>query len=258
MFGRLLRNVTPRWSGILSGTGTVELRTIRTSRGTARIGPPPSSSGPSARRRATWTVLLAIALLTSGCEEGDPTGPGDSLAANGGLVAVLNGVPVGQGWATMNAKLVNTSSGAITLQSVLVSGSGVGTVIEIDGTEIGPIPEDHNSPGFTAGGIYRTYPPTEEFNGECRVQRLVQVKGYVLGSGSEARVLLLMRAIESGPYGFEGVNVIYAQDGRLWSELVDFGQRGVVIDHGPAQPPVSGDERRCADPGQVLPSGRNE
>ena len=199
-------------------------------------------------------ALLGIVILAA-CGEDGRVNPGDSLAGNGGLYAILPDVPVGQEWVTMNANLVNTSENPLTVRSVSVSGPGVGEVIEIFGTDLGPVPDDDDSLNYTTGGIFRTYPPAQGFDGGCHVQALVPVAGYVLKPGAQARILLLTRAVAPGRYSFGGVQVLYSRSGALWSETVDFGQRGNVVSYGKDVPPISRDERRCSDERDWLASG---
>jgi hypothetical protein len=191
-----------------------------------------------------------LALLAPGC--GKERG---ALAGNGGFVAVMDDVPIGEQWATMNASLLNTSGEALTILKLEVSGPGVGTVVRVLETKIAPIPRDGNSLAVTSGGIWRTLPPVEQRGTRCAAQTLRPVDGFVLQPGRVVRALLLMEAESVGAFSFKGVRVTYEREGEAVTELVDFGQQGSVTAEGMPTPPLAGDELACAQLTRVLPDG---
>jgi len=206
-------------------------------------------SGQSARKRALlWVALLA--LLAPGCE-----GEREALAGNGGFFAVMNDVPLGEQWATMNASLHNTSTKPLIIRTLTVAGPGIGSVVRVLDTMIAPIPADHDSLSVTSGGVWRTYPPVQKRGQDCAIQTLEPVEGFVLPPGGVARALLLLEATSVGRFKFKGVEVSYEQDGKAGTELVDFGQEGTVITHGKPVPDLAGSELACAHLARVLPSG---
>jgi hypothetical protein len=142
---------------------------------------------------------LIVALLAPGCRGSHGVQAGDSLASNGGLYSLLPRVPVGEEWATMNATLHNTSSSLLTLRRISVTGLGVGSVIKFILMRVGPLVPVSDPSTNISGGVFRTYPPAEELQGRCHVQRLVPVDGYVLQPDAVARVLLLTQAVSPGP-----------------------------------------------------------
>ena len=194
--------------------------------------------------------MALLALLAPGCE-----GEREALAGNGGFFAVMNDVPLGEQWATMNASLHNTSTKPLIIRTLTVAGPGIGSVVRVLDTMIAPIPADHDSLSVTSGGVWRTYPPVQKRGQDCAIQTLEPVEGFVLPPGGVARALLLLEATSVGRFKFKGVEVSYEQDGKAGTELVDFGQEGTVITHGKPVPDLAGSELACAHLARVLPSG---
>jgi hypothetical protein len=153
----------------------------------------------------------------------------------------------------MNATLHNTSSSPLTLRRISVTGLGVGSVIKIILMKIGPVAPATDPAAYTTGGVFRMYPPAQERQGKCYVQKLVAVDGYVLQPDAVTRVLLLTQAVSPGPFLFRGVTVEYDQSGKRVTELVDFGQRGSVVTGGKVKPRLTAGDLRCATPNGILP-----
>jgi hypothetical protein len=196
---------------------------------------------------------MIVTLLAPACGRSQGLRDGNSLASNGGLYSILRGVPVGEEWATMNATLHNTSPSPLTLRRVSVTGPGVGSVIKFILMRVGPLVPVTDPSTYTSGGVFRTYPPAQERQGKCSVQKLVPVDGYVLQPDAAARVLLLTQAASPGSFMFRGVTVEYEQSGQTMTELVDFGQRGSVVNEGRVKPRLTAGDLRCATPHGVLP-----
>jgi hypothetical protein len=134
------------------------------------------------------------------------------------------------------------------LQSVSFPGRGVGTVVRIVQTEIGPsiagkIPPSQITKGVP--GAYRTDPPVSWWppTRTCGKQVLDPVRGYVLPPRGIARVRVVLQAIRPGRYRFGHV-LHYTQSGRQYQEVIQEVVHGHVASHAPYIP-VDSTEKTC-------------
>jgi hypothetical protein len=167
----------------------------------------------------------------------------------------IHAVAPGEEWVLMSASMHNVGPSPIQLVSVSIEGSGIGTVVRVERTEVAPIDASPETTDTTPGGVYKTYPPAFKGPGErhCRVQVLAPVRGYVLDPGSRARILVLMHAEEFGKFRITSHTVEYREGESLRSQSLPIGLSGEVTADGEPMKQLRR-ERLCDSLTRVLPS----
>jgi len=136
----------------------------------------------------------------------------------------------------MDPMLRNESSGPIVIKDIRLAGDGVGSVVKVVKVEIAPGSDDPSQ--YTSGGIFYSYPPAQQMeSGECAVQRLFPVDGYVLppatgGIPALAHVMILMEAVAPGSFHVTSDVVTYQQGASERQAALGYGLRGAVAPAG--------------------------
>jgi hypothetical protein len=115
-------------------------------------------------------------------------------------------LPIGEQFIYMMLDLHNVTPDPITIESIELRGTGLGTVLRATRMMLAPFPSRPSSrPDSTPGGLYKVYPPVWKWRGgPCIAQRLVPVRGYALRAGAEARVLIVFQAASLGRFNITG------------------------------------------------------
>jgi hypothetical protein len=120
--------------------------------------------------------------------------------------------------------LVNSSHRIVTIESVSLSGHGIGTVERLIGLWLAP----ELPPKATPGGNFVTFPPTVGTKGHCSVQALFPVHGYRIQPQEHVRILELYQAERPGVMSNSGVTVDFSVSGASGSQFVTFGADSTV------------------------------
>ena len=85
-----------------------------------------------------------------------------------------------------------------------------------------------------------------EFFGECHVQSLEPVKGYVLEPGAEARIWVVLEAVSAGAFAVPSQAVTYRQDGEEFDQVLRLTYEGSVAE-GTRYPVADSGELACLE-----------
>jgi hypothetical protein len=185
---------------------------------------------------ALWTMcwLALAALITVGI---DGCGAGSVRAGSAFkyLYATSIGAkPIRPGFelGLLYVLLENTSGTTLVVNSVGISGPGIGTTVRPVQVEIAPLRFGlhQGEPNWAPGGLYQVNPPAFFAGGICRRQALFPVPGYRMAPGSLARILVIVRAVRPGRwaipvhvvnYTIQGVPYRQAMQIRAWGSVSD-------------------------------------
>lgn len=162
-------------------------------------------------------------------------------------------VSPGDQWVLIIAYMKNVTPTTVRLESVRLEGSGLGGVVRVLKTEIGPL-DDFEGYDFVSSGVYQTYPPAEHRHpgDRCNVQTLVPVDGYELAPGGGAQVAVLLEAVGTGRFRINQHVISYEQDGAEYVQSLPVGLRGRVVD-GVDPRRIWRWQRPCAEVTRILP-----
>jgi hypothetical protein len=141
--------------------------------------------------RACVVVLAAVlAVGVSACGQG--TSAGTALANPNKIQVGAKALPIGAKIGFLAVTLDNTSKSTVTITSIPIQGSGVGTVVKVVQEQIAPLTPGRNA---VPASLYGTNPPVwwvypHGIGGQdvagCHRQVLVPVDGYKLRPGKLA------------------------------------------------------------------------
>jgi hypothetical protein len=151
----------------------------------------------------------------------------------------------------MIADLRNDSAKTIRLESVSVSGRGIGSTVAVLGMKVAPLFRGTHS---TPGGVYETYPPAIFVEHKCHVQKLLPVRGFQMAPNAEARLHVLMRSDTVGRFRVDHHIITYRIGWQLQKQVFPVGLIGSVAATA-APAPVDRGERRCSGLTTILPLG---
>ncbi len=192
------------------------------------------------RARLACAVLSIVAFLgVAGCGRGGvqaghalrtdpPTSIGDKPLAPGFEIGLLD------------AFVDNASDSTLVIDSVGISGHGIGTVVRPVQVEMAPLRFGRRTYEMTAApaATYETDPPVLFYGHRCHRQALFPVKGYRMTPGSQTRIWIVVRAIRPGKWDISPV-VHYTAGGVRYRQAVPVRQYGSVADHAAYIPPDS-------------------
>ena len=194
-------------------------------------------------------AAMAIALAAAGC-----AGGGVQAGSAFQYPPTQTGVkPIRPGFETglLDLFLENTSNSTLVLDSVGLSGPGMGTVMRPVTVEIAPqrfgrhtyIPEQN----FVPEGLYTVTPPVVFLGNRCEKQTLVSVKGFRMTPGSQARVWIVLRAMRPGKWVIPFHVIYYTVAGVRYREAVPLREAGSVARNARYIPPDWA-EAKCVGP----------
>jgi hypothetical protein len=152
-----------------------------------------------------------------------------------------NYVPPGQRFAIMLVPLSTLSDTPVRLESVWLTGSGIGSVIKVVSMSLAPEqPSGHAVPETT----YLSDPPVWNFEHRCLVQRLEPFHGVVLHKGQVVRVYVVLKARQRGKFDNTGYHVTYQAKGTTYTQDLDVGYT-TWVRHGVPRRTPHPSERSC-------------
>jgi hypothetical protein len=155
---------------------------------------------PQGARAAKILAVAGAALLVASCAS-DGGMKGTAFAqeqwSSIGAKAIRPGVEIG----LLYYDFENTSHSTVVVESVGITGPGIGTVVRPVQIRMAPLRYgwhryERNS---TALALYTTDPPVMFEGTHCRLQALVPVRGFRMTLGSEARVWACPASTPWGP-----------------------------------------------------------
>jgi hypothetical protein len=203
---------------------------------------------PGHRPTRVCAVALAAVLAggVSACGQGTPVGT--ALANPNKIQVGAKALPIGAKIGFLAVTLDNTSKSTVTITSIPIQGSGVGTVVKVVQEQIAPLTSGRNA---VPASLYGTNPPVwwvhpQGADGQdvagCHRQILVPVDGYKLRPGKLAWLWEVFQAVRPGKYVVPVHAVYYTQNGTSYREVVTQDDYGQVAEHAHYIPP---------DPNQV-------
>jgi hypothetical protein len=178
-------------------------------------------------------VLVALASV-AGC--GERVATGTAFYFPGSAWSDTAAMPPGVMFGSINSFIQNTSTAPLTVDSVRVQGTGLGTVVRVTEVMMAPAVPGHGVPG----SVYVTRPPVFAAARGCDVQTLLPVHGYrVLAghgiNGSKAvygrtgiRLWIVVQALRPGRYRINDEVVTYTQGGTRYRQVLRDADQGTV------------------------------
>jgi len=142
--------------------------------------------------------------------------------------------------------LQNTSKSTLRIQSIGLSGPGIGSVAKVTEVRIAPLRIGYHmdAKDGVSGGIYVVDPPAYGVHSPCHFAPLRPVQGFKMTPGSMARVWILVRALRPGRWAIPANVVRYTAEGIAYRQAMQFREHGSVATDAPNLP-VNVNEARC-------------
>jgi len=131
--------------------------------------------------------------------------------------------------------LDNTNKSALVLNSIRLTGPGIGTVAWVVEVKVAPLRSGyhHFLEMAVPGGGYLTDPPVNLVGKGCHKQALFTVSGYRLTPGSQVRIYIVLRTLKPGKYSLPHQVVYYTQNGVQYKQAIPYRFYGSVADNIP-------------------------
>jgi len=180
--------------------------------------------------RRTLSLAAAITTLAvGGCTSGGQT---DSTAFQQAYPTSIGAKPIRPGAeiGLLYVYLKNISDSTVIINSIGIDGPGIGSVVRPVQISMAPLrfgwsDYEANSVG---GALYSVNPPAFLEGGACRVQALFPVQRFRMAPGSEARVWIILRALQPGRWIIPTHYVNYTLNGKRHSEGINIRAWGSV------------------------------
>jgi hypothetical protein len=179
-----------------------------------------------------------VGVLGAGCGSGSGSAQGNAFAqevlTSIGAKAIRPGTEIG----LMYYDFENVSSSTVVIDSIGISGPGIGTVVRPVQVMMAPLRygwhhyEAHSAPL----ALYSTDPPVFKEKA-CRRQALVPLKGYRMTPGSDARFWVVLRAIRPGRWVIPQHVLYYTQNGNKYRQAEPLRAYGLVTTNAAYIPP---------------------
>ena len=191
---------------------------------------------PRFKRVGTLAVAFtAMSLMLAECGT-----PGGNALVRGiptriGSKAVPPGTEIG----LLYLFLQNNSNATIALNSVRISGPGIGSVVRLVQMDIAPLRNGrhHVLPSSVPSSQYPTDPPVFWEHGHCRKQALFPVRGFRMTSGSIAWLWVVLRAIKPGKWKIPLHTISYTINGAKKTQNIPISDYGSVTKGARYLPP---------------------
>jgi hypothetical protein len=172
------------------------------------------------RKRLAVAALASLAVLASGCASDPP----DPFAYEYGTgIGPLITRP-GWEYGYLYDGGTNISHSTLTIDSVSLTGPGVGTVVALHDIRLA----DASRPNVGQGN-YAEDPPVFGFNAHsCQKQALVPVKGYRVRPGGHFFLWLVVRALKPGRWRLPQQVFIYTENGGTYTHAFPIQYWGTV------------------------------
>jgi hypothetical protein len=202
------------------------------------------------RRWATRAVAAAVVLIVSGCGSGVRSGSALAHEAFSsiGAKAIRPGFEIGM----LYYDFENTSSSGLVVESVGISGPGIGTVVRPVEIKLAPLRYGYHDyePNSVAAALYTTDPPVL-MEKNCRRQSLFPVKGFRMAPGTDVRIWIVLRAERPGHWAIPQHVLYYTQDGNKYRQAEPLQAYGLVTANAAYIPP-EWNEADCVRPERAL------
>jgi hypothetical protein len=152
------------------------------------------------------------------------------------------------GW--LYAYLDNTSRSTLVLKSVTIAGPGIGTVARPVEVKIAPLRSGFHhyyDMDGAPGGTYMTDPPVAGYKAHCHKQALFAVKSFRMTPGSQVRIYVVLRALQSGKYAVPRQLVYYTKNGTKYKQAIPIRFWGTVA-NGAGAIPLDPHQINCVKP----------
>jgi len=187
--------------------------------------------------RMCLSVLAAAVVLGSGgCTAGQAVWPGTAFSPDYGTSIGSPAIRPGMEFGWLYLYLDDTSKSALVLNSLRISGPGIGSVARVVEVKVAPLRSGyHHIYGLTGtpGGTYQTDPPVFLDGGECHKQALFPVPGHRLTPGSEVRIYVVLRAARPGKYAVRHQVLYFTQNGVRYQQTFPIRFWGSVAKNAP-------------------------
>ncbi len=200
--------------------------------------------GRRSLRGAAAAIVVASVALAAACDApATHTAKGTALVRGTvftfGLAPIRPGTQLG----LLFASLSNRTQSPVVVNSVTLTGQGLGSVIKLVEVKIAPFETGRRG---TPGGAFEVYPPTAYWvgTGTCNQQVLVAVRGFRIPPKGQARVWFRIQGTGPGVFHVKGDVVHYRTNGVSYRQLIPTGYKGSVSKHAPFAP-ISPEQRRC-------------
>lgn len=192
-----------------------------------------------APRAALAVVLVGVtALSAAGCSRsGVLTGTAlaQQVAISTGDKPIRPGFEIG----LLDDLLDNSSNSTLVIESVSLSGPGIGTVVRPIQVEIAPLRFGRSDYELNAtpGALYQTDPPVNFAGSRCYRQALFPVKGFRMTPGSQARIWIVLQALRPGRWVIPVRVVNYTVGGVMYRQNDPVREYGSVASNATYIPP---------------------
>ena len=197
--------------------------------------------GVSVRRRFAVAALASLIVLAGGCGS-DPPDPFAYVYGTG-----VGPWPARTGWQLgyLVGDAANTSHSTLTIDSAILRGPGIGTVVSVQ-VKIAPLVKGTTA---TPGGNYVADPPVSDFGtGGCHKQALYPVQGYRVKPGGQFRLWIIITALRPGRWNLPRQVITYTQDGDTYQHSFPIRYWGSVIATAPVHAVADPDVAPCVKP----------
>jgi hypothetical protein len=172
---------------------------------------------------AAAVLLLLITVVACG---GQATGTAlaNRSVDQDGVITIRVGTEIGFNGVWLD----NTSRVPITIDSVKLIGSGAGTVVRQEQTQIAI-----SGPRSVPVSVYAENPPVARTTRGCVTQVLRPLVGYRLLPGKFVTLWTILLGIRSGRYNISRHMITYTQNGSRYQQTITQGFHGTVSGHAP-------------------------
>jgi hypothetical protein len=195
-------------------------------------------------------LLLAVSAVpgcTTHSSAGIPRAGSFLRPTYGSMLTDRNPVPPGQRFAIMLVPVTSQSARPVELQTVRLTGTGIGTVAKVVSVSAGPDVPGHATPTTT----FVTDPPVFLFEGHCLVQRLEPFDHLVVHQGQDVRLYVVLQATQPGRLRTTGYQLTYTVNGTTYTQDLPVGYTTWVRKGVPPRAPHP-QERACLSHSHLL------
>ena len=197
--------------------------------------------------RALAAMVALSACVVAGCGSGGSSGNAfeKGYPVQSGNRAIRPGFELG----VLELYLHNNSHATVVLDSIGVSGPGIGAVVRPVQVEVAPLRYGYHrlERDSVPSSLYQVTPPVFYERSRCRKQLLVPVRGFRMTPGSQAWVWIVLRAVRPGRWAIPYHVVNYSADGVQYSERIPLTEYGAVDKRAAYIPPYWG-FAKCVGP----------
>jgi hypothetical protein len=193
-------------------------------------------------------VLAGAAVLSGGCSAG---GVPDGTAFTQHPALITGNKPIRPGFefGLLDDFLENSSRSTLVIDSVDLSGPGIGRVVRPVEVAMAPLRYGHHRYEYNATpeSFYYTDPPVIFSFHRCHRQALFRLRGFRMTPGSQARLWIVLRTLRPGRWVIPARVVYYTINGVRYRQSEPVREWGSVSDRAVNIPPDWA-EAQCVGP----------